>query len=105
MVLPGSIEDLVMLRPLGGTDDEICGILPELEEVRPASFSWPSAGKPGDFRSAKLLRQALRLGFRQKGHSVLAPIVQRRITCVAAMSPATVAGRTWRHVHLAISQR
>lgn len=64
VVLPDSVDDLVMLRPLGGTDDEVCGILPELEEVRPASFSWPSAEQPGDFRSAKLLRQALRLGFR-----------------------------------------
>jgi SNF2 family DNA or RNA helicase len=64
VVLPESVDDLVVLRPLGGTDAEICGILPELEEVRTATFSWPDPSHPGDFRSANLLRQALRLGFR-----------------------------------------
>jgi superfamily II DNA or RNA helicase len=64
VVLPGSADDLVVLRPLGGTDDEVCGILPELEDVHRATFSWPDPSKPGDFRSAWLLRQALRLGFR-----------------------------------------
>ncbi len=54
----------LVLRPLGGTDDEVAGILTALEEVAPASFAWPDPTRPGDFRSARLLRDALRLGFR-----------------------------------------
>lgn len=64
VVLPDSVPDLLVLRPLGATDLEIAGILPALEDVRPATFDPPDADKPGDARSAALLRDALRLGFR-----------------------------------------
>jgi superfamily II DNA or RNA helicase len=64
VVLPDSEPDLLVLRPLGATDAEIAGILPELEEVRPATFDLPDPHNPGDARSAALLRDALRLGFR-----------------------------------------
>jgi superfamily II DNA/RNA helicase len=55
---------MLLLRPLGATDDEIVGILPELEEVSPAVFAPPDPTQVGDARSARLLRDALRLGFR-----------------------------------------
>jgi superfamily II DNA or RNA helicase len=64
VVLPESEPDLLLLRPLGATDAEIAGILPALEEVRPATFDPPDPRRPGDARSARLLRDALRLGFR-----------------------------------------
>ncbi len=64
VVLPESEPDLLVLRPLGATDAEIAGILPALEQVSPATFDPPDASKPGDARSAMLLRDALRLGFR-----------------------------------------
>lgn len=64
VVLPGSQDDLLKLRPLGGTDDEVTGILTKLEKVTPASFDLPDPSRPGDFRSCRLLRDALRLGFR-----------------------------------------
>lgn len=64
VVLPGSTEDLVLVRPLGGTDDEETGILAELEAVEPATFELPDPTHVGDFRSSRLLRDALRLGFR-----------------------------------------
>jgi superfamily II DNA or RNA helicase len=57
-------DDLVMVRPLGGTDAEVTGILAALEEVLPATFDLPDPTRPGDERSARLLRDALRLGFR-----------------------------------------
>ena len=41
VVLPDSTDDLVVARPLGGTDDEIAGICTALEEVEPASFALP----------------------------------------------------------------
>lgn len=64
VVLPDSDDELLMLRPLGGTDEETTGILTALELVRPATFDLPDPTRPGDDRSARLLRDALRLGFR-----------------------------------------
>lgn len=64
VVLPGSTDDLVLARPLGGTDDEVAGICTALESVQPASFALPDATKIGDYRSCRMLRDALRLGFR-----------------------------------------
>jgi superfamily II DNA or RNA helicase len=64
VVLPGGDDDFVMVRPLGGTDDEATGIITSLEEVIPAMFDLPDPNQPGDYRSARLLRDALRLGFR-----------------------------------------
>lgn len=64
VVLPGTSEELVMVRPLGGTDHEITGILTSLEEVEPASFALPDPNQVGDHQSCKLLRDALRIGFR-----------------------------------------
>ncbi|SNR64106.1 SNF2 family N-terminal domain-containing protein [Humidesulfovibrio mexicanus] len=64
VVLPDSSDDLLVLRPLGGTDKEIAGVLPALEPVGPAQFALPDPGKPGDFITSRLLRDAVRLGFR-----------------------------------------
>ena len=64
VVLPGSDEELLLLRPIGGTEDETTGILPALEPVVPAQFDWPDPATAGDHQSARLLRDALRLGFR-----------------------------------------
>jgi len=64
VVLPDSKEDLLVLRPLGGSDDEITGIYIPLEPVAPATFDLPNPTQVGDYRSARLLRDAVRLGFR-----------------------------------------
>jgi superfamily II DNA or RNA helicase len=65
LVLPESRQpELLILRPLGATDDEITGILPELEPVTSATFAPPDPATAGDARSARLLRDALRLGLR-----------------------------------------
>lgn len=64
VVLPGSASDLILLRPLGGTDDEVTGILPEIETVTSATFAPPDPTRPGDYRSGRWLRDAVRLGFR-----------------------------------------
>ncbi|HEV8065534.1 MAG TPA: helicase-related protein, partial [Acidimicrobiales bacterium] len=52
------------LRPLGGAQAEVAGLLTALEEVEPATFDLPRPDDRGDDRSAALLRDALRLGFR-----------------------------------------
>ena len=64
VVLPGSTDDLLILRPLGGSDKETTGICTTLEKVEPATFALPDPNKVGDHRSCRLLRDALRLGFR-----------------------------------------
>ena len=66
-VLPGSDEELLIARPLGGGDDDIAGILAGVEEIRPATFDLPSPDDLGDDRSARMLRDALRIGFRSSG--------------------------------------
>ncbi len=64
VVLPESAPDMLMVRPLGGTDTEITGICTELELVESAQFGLPDPRKLGDFNSCRLLRDALRLGLR-----------------------------------------
>ncbi|MFE6063703.1 helicase-related protein [Streptomyces sp. NPDC056431] len=64
VVLPDSTEDLLVLRPLGGADVDIAGVLPGLETVVPATFAPPTPSDLGDQHTAGLLRTALRIGFR-----------------------------------------
>lgn len=67
VVLPDSRDDVLVLRPLGGTDEEVTGIFLPLEDVAAAQFGLPDASDPdqlGDYRSCKRLRDAIRLGFR-----------------------------------------
>jgi len=67
VVLPESAaeRDLLVLRPLGGTDDQVTGIYLPLEHVEPAAFPPPDAARDlGNHLSGRLLRDAVRLGFR-----------------------------------------
>lgn len=69
VVQPDSKADWLRLRPLGGADDDIIALIPELElkPVEPATFPWPNPEKPGNHASALLLRDALRLKLRAGG--------------------------------------
>jgi superfamily II DNA or RNA helicase len=68
IVLPSEDRDLLLLKPLGGTDLEITGIYKPLANAadKPQRFDFvkPSANDLGDFASAKLLYNAARLSFR-----------------------------------------
>lgn len=64
VVLPESAADMLVLRPLGGGDDDIAAVFPAWEEVRAAQFAPPTARDLGDAHAAGLLRSALRIGFR-----------------------------------------
>jgi superfamily II DNA or RNA helicase len=64
VVLPQSQPGFLVLRPLGGGDDEVAGVFPSLEQVSQASFQAPDPGDLGTATSAGLLRTALRIGFR-----------------------------------------
>src|ERR1039457_4521861 len=65
VVLPQSEPPrFLVLRPLGGGDDEVAGVFPALEQVSSATFEAPDPGDVGTAVSAGLLRTALRIGFR-----------------------------------------
>src|SRR5436305_4883577 len=64
VVLPESDEQMLVLRPLGGTEDEVAGIFMPLERVDSARFELPDPAQLGDYRSCRLLRDAVRLAFR-----------------------------------------
>ncbi len=64
VVLPESEDELLVLKPLGGTDDEVAGIYLPLETVEPARFDLPDPSRLGDHRSCRLLRDAVRFASR-----------------------------------------
>lgn len=64
VVLPESDPDLLVLRPLGGSDDDVAAVFPAVETVQGAEFAPPEPSDLGDQRAAGLLRTALRVGFR-----------------------------------------
>ena len=57
-------DDILHLRPLGGNEDDVTGILPAIERVESATFPLPDPDDAGDHVSARLLRDAVRLNIR-----------------------------------------
>lgn len=66
VVLPSGDPELLVLKPLGGSDDEITGLYLPLDGEQPqdARFKEPEAADLGDFATARLLHDAARLAFR-----------------------------------------
>lgn len=69
VVVPSEQNDLILLRPLAGTDQEECGIhLPlarlGLDRIEPATFPLPKPEDVGDAVGAELLWNAARLTLR-----------------------------------------
>lgn len=68
VVLPSEDTDLLLLKPLGGSDEEITGIFYPIagKAEKPHSYNFvkPSVSDLRDFASAKLLYNAARLSFR-----------------------------------------
>jgi superfamily II DNA or RNA helicase len=68
VVQPSKAENVLLLKPLGGTDREIKGIVKslawQLELVQPARFELPQIADIGPFSSARILCDAARLSFR-----------------------------------------
>ena len=67
VVLPPDEPDVVRLRPVDGSDNEAVGIyLPlEPEALEPSEYQKPDPNLAGDFTGSLLLRDAVRLGFRE----------------------------------------
>jgi SNF2 family DNA or RNA helicase len=92
VVLPESDEQMLILRPLGGTEDEVTGIYVPLERVDPAHFDLPDPTQPGDYRSCRMLRDAVRLGFRSSagpfrsfGHIAVEPRPYQLVPLLVAL--------------------
>ena len=68
IVLPSEDRDLLVVKPLGGSDDEITGIYLPLalasDQPADACFKQPAANDLGDISSARLLYDSARLAFR-----------------------------------------
>jgi len=104
VVLPSSEEQLLLVRPLGGTEDEVTGIYLPLEPVESASFAPPNASQLGDDRSCRLLRDAVRLGFRSStgpfrsfGNIAVEPRPYQLVPLLMALKLSPVAPSAARH--------
>ena len=64
VVLPESEDDFLVLQPVSGADREVAGVLPSLEPVAPAQFELPDISEGGGVDDWRLLRDAVRFGFR-----------------------------------------
>jgi integrase len=66
VVLPSDDPDILKLRPLSGTEAEVCGIHKGIEgaDLEEAQFPPPDPQTAGDFISGRLLRDAARLSLR-----------------------------------------
>lgn len=66
VVLPSADPELLVLKPLGGSEDEITGLYLPLggDQPQDARFAPPTSADLGDFSTARLLYDAARLAFR-----------------------------------------
>lgn len=68
IVLPSQDPDVQLLKPIGGSNDEITGVFLPLQvpsdEIKKAEFAAPTVNDLGDFQTAKMLFDATRLSFR-----------------------------------------
>jgi superfamily II DNA or RNA helicase len=93
VVQPPIEEDLLYLRPLGGTDQDIQVLIPSLEGgVSQATFPPLDVSKPGNAESARLLRDALTLKlqsgagpFRSFGHIAVEPRAYQLVPLLMAL--------------------
>src|SRR5262245_4810982 len=68
VVLPNQEEDVMLLRPLGGSEIEITAVWKKISsqynKLKRYDFKAPIESQVGDFSSARLLFNATRLSFR-----------------------------------------
>jgi superfamily II DNA or RNA helicase len=67
VVVADAGDDLVVVRSLGGGEDDTTAVVPSLEPITDARFPPPGPGDLGDAAGGALLRTALRTGFRSSG--------------------------------------
>ncbi len=99
VVQPGSSTNLLKLRPLGGSDEDIALILPALEKeaVKSAQFPMPDCSTPGTHDAAIMMRDALLLKmrngagpFRSFGNIAVEPRAYQLVPMLMALKHPTV---------------
>jgi len=99
VVQPRSDSTVLRLRPLGGSDEDLVTLLPELELTppEPATFPWPDPNRPGAHDAAVLLRDALQLKlragagpFRSFGNIAVEPRAYQLVPLLMALRLPTV---------------
>jgi len=99
VVLPGSNETMLTLRPLSGSDTDTTNIFLPLERipVEPASFKPPDPSKPGNSSAVRLLQQALMLKlragagpFRSFGNIAVEPRAYQLVPLLMALKHTTI---------------
>jgi superfamily II DNA or RNA helicase len=99
VVQPGSTADALSLRPLGGSEEDIALILPDLEFTppEPAVFPLPDPSRHGSHQSATLLRDAIHLKlrngagpFRSFGNIAVEPRAYQLVPLLMALRIPTV---------------
>jgi len=99
VVQPQSTGDILKLRPLGGSGEDLVTIVPELElsPPVPATFPWPDPGRIGSYDAALLLRDALQLKlragagpFRSFGNIAVEPRAYQLVPLLMALRQSTI---------------
>lgn len=99
VVLPGTTEDALVLRPLTGTEADRIVLLPDLEPVPPtlATFAKPDPAATGTSAEAELLADALRLSlrrgagpFRSAGRIAFQPRAYQLVPLIMALRQETI---------------
>lgn len=107
VVLPSEDENLVLLRPIGGSNRELCGVVKSMadlvgyslpyERLESASFPLPDPATAQDHTAVSLLQQAARLllregaaPFRSLGHLSLRPRPYQYVPLLMALRLDTV---------------
>lgn len=99
VVQPGSSPQALSLRPLGGSEEDIALILPDLElsPPEPATFPLPDPTRHGSHQAATLLRDAIHLKlrngagpFRSFGNIAVEPRAYQLVPLLMALRLPTV---------------
>lgn len=99
VVLPGTIEKALVLRPLSGTEADRLVVLADLEPVPPtlATFAPPDPAVSGTSAEAELLVDALRLSlrrgagpFRSAGRIAVEPRAYQLVPLIMALRQQTI---------------
>ena len=96
VVMPSQLDDLIELRPLTGSDQDVCGVYLPLEgrKLEPTAFPPPTVDNIGDFEAVKLFRDSARLllrhgagPFRSLGHLNFRPRPYQFVPLLMALDP------------------
>lgn len=99
VVLPGSSDELLQLRPLASAEDDATLIYLPLERdpVGPASFPWPNPEQHATHTASRLMRDALQLKlrsgagpFRSFGNIAVEPRAYQLVPLLMALRQETV---------------